>query len=81
MRIRNARNLPLGEFRERFAADVVRASGDLAPEIAKPFKEKAEQHFAASTYHNFYADGSHLNALGNHVLAGLVLEHLGLFGN
>ena len=61
------------------ARGVVRASGGLAPEIAGPLKHKAEQHFAASTYHTFYSDGVHLNALGNHVLAALLLEALGVF--
>jgi lysophospholipase L1-like esterase len=59
--------------------DVVCASGGIAPEIGEIMKEKAEQHFAASPYHTFYSDGSHFAPLGNHVLAGIVLEHLHIF--
>ena len=61
------------------AREVVRASGGLAPEIGPMMKQKAELHYAASTFHSFYSDGTHFNSLGNHVLAGLVLEQLGIF--
>ena len=61
------------------AREVVRASGGMTPEIGRIMKEKAELHFAASAFHSYYADGVHLGPLGNHVLAGIVLEELGVF--
>lgn len=61
------------------ARALVRKHGGLAPEIGKAMRAKAEQHYEASTYHTFYSDGSHLCALGNHVLAGLVLQGLGAY--
>ena len=61
------------------AREVVRASGGIVPEIGPIMKAKAELHYAASTYHSFYSDGTHFNSLGNHVLAGIVLEQLGIF--
>ena len=61
------------------AREAVIASGGIAVDVGLAMQKKAELHFAASTYHSFYADGTHLNALGNHVLAGLVMEMLGVF--
>lgn len=61
------------------AARLVREAGGLAPEIGEALRIKAEQHYAASPFHTFYADGLHFNALGNRVIAGLVLEALGVF--
>lgn len=58
------------------ARALVREHGGIAPEIGRALRAKAEAHYAASSYHAFYSDGSHLNALGNHVLAGLVLQAL-----
>lgn len=61
------------------ARRLVSQAGGLAPDIGAALRAKAEQHFAQSSYHTYYGDGVHLNALGNHVLAGLVLEALGVF--
>lgn len=59
------------------AREVVAASGGLAPDLGPSLRAKAESHYAASVMHAYYADGVHYNALGNTVLAGLVLERLG----
>lgn len=61
------------------ARAIIREHGGLAPEIGRALREKAETHYASSTYHSYYSDGSHLNALGNHALAGLLLQALGAY--
>ena len=57
---------------------VVRESGGLACNMGIALKEKADALYQLSSHHTFYSDGVHLNALANHVLAGLVLKHLGV---
>ena len=59
------------------ARRVVRESGGIDCDMGADLAEKAAALHALSPYHTFYSDGVHLNALGNHVLAGLVLKHLG----
>lgn len=63
------------------AREAVLASGGIAPDLGPLMKEKADRHFASSHFHSYYGDGLHFNALGNHVLAGLVMEELGLFAH
>ena len=70
-----ARAKPYFEIARR----LVIGSGGLAPGIGAALRAKAELHFAQSNFHSYYGDGVHLGALGNHVLAGLVLEALGVF--
>jgi len=62
------------------ARRLVPAFGGLAPDFGAALRAKAELHFSQSPFHSYYGDGLHLSALGNHVLAGLVLEALGVFG-
>lgn len=75
----NVANLIRNQPYYESASRLVREAGGLAPEIGQSLLIKAEQHYATSTFHTYYADGLHFNALGNHVIAGLVLEALGVF--
>lgn len=61
------------------ARAIVRAHGGLAPDLGSALQRKAELHFEASPFHSHYSDGLHLSALGNAVLAGLVLQVLGAY--
>ena len=77
-----AEALHLAEARPYYdaARRLVPAFGGLAPDFGPALRAKAELHFSQSPFHSYYGDGLHFNALGNHVLAGLVLEALGVFG-
>lgn len=61
------------------ARRVVRDSGGIAPPMGKAMLRQAEALYAWSTFNTFYADGVHLNALGNRVLASLVLQAMGAY--
>lgn len=58
---------------------VIRASGGLTPPIGCAMLRQAEALFSLSSYHTFYADNTHLNALGHQVLASVVLRALGAY--
>ena len=68
-----ARSQPYFEIARR----VVRESDGITDDMGAAMKEKADVLYELSSHHTFYSDGAHLNALGNHVLAGLALRQLG----
>lgn len=74
-----ARNADIQPFYNA-AREVILASGGLAPLIGHAFLAKAQAlHAQCPEFHSVYGDGIHLNALGNNVLAGLVLQALGAY--
>jgi lysophospholipase L1-like esterase len=61
------------------ARRAIQASGGLTPPMGPAMLRRAEELYALSPFNTFYADGVHLNGLGNRVLASLVLEALGAY--
>jgi len=59
------------------AKQAVRSAGGIVPPMGDAMLRQAEALYATSPYHTFYADGNHLNGLGNRVLASLVVQALG----
>lgn len=59
-----------GEIVKRYDGIYVNAGRDIA--------KKAKALLDLSEYHVIYGDGLHFNALGNHVMAGIVMKALGV---
>lgn len=67
--------------RNRYAkalAAVARETGHHFLDIGPGFVRQAKILYRQSTFHTFYSDGGHFNALGNLVLAGEVLRAFGV---
>jgi lysophospholipase L1-like esterase len=59
-------------------ASVAREAGHHFLDIGPGFLRQAKLLYRQSTYHHFFSDGGHYNALGNLVLAGEVLRAFGV---
>ncbi|NLF38354.1 hypothetical protein GX586_02845 [bacterium] len=59
------------------ARDIMKQVGGIYFDIGIPMKKKADLLLKQSPYHTIISD-AHFNLLGNHIIAGLVLEALGV---
>lgn len=74
----SARQLDARQAYYRAAMATVRSLGEEVLDIGDTLKTKAESLVRLYPGHTVYSDGSHLNAIGNQIIATLVLEQLGV---